>query len=106
MPTYEYSCISCKKSFDIQQRISEPHISSCPKCGGEVARQISLPTIHTVSKAKVAPRLSPNSSSMLGRSNLFTTPLDFPGRLLGVSTDKGKQVANKSTEPTSDSAPR
>jgi len=40
MPTYEYSCTSCG-AFDVEQRITEPALSTCDKCGGPVRRLIS-----------------------------------------------------------------
>ena len=40
MPTYEYSCTSCG-TFDVEQRITEPALSTCDKCGGPVRRLIS-----------------------------------------------------------------
>jgi putative FmdB family regulatory protein len=40
MPTYEYSCTSCG-TFDVEQRITEPALATCDKCGGPVQRLIS-----------------------------------------------------------------
>jgi len=40
MPTYEYSCTSCG-TFDVEQRITEPALAICDKCGGPVRRLIS-----------------------------------------------------------------
>ncbi len=40
MPTYEYSCQSCG-TFDVEQRITEPALATCDKCGGPVKRLIS-----------------------------------------------------------------
>ncbi len=40
MPTYEYSCTSCG-TFDVEQRITEPALATCDKCGGPVKRLIS-----------------------------------------------------------------
>ena len=40
MPTYEYSCQSCG-TFDVEQRITEPALESCDRCGGPVKRLIS-----------------------------------------------------------------
>ena len=40
MPTYEYSCTSCG-TFDVEQRITEPALSTCDRCGGPVKRLIS-----------------------------------------------------------------
>ena len=33
MPTYEYKCAKCKKKFDHFQRMSDPMLEKCPKCG-------------------------------------------------------------------------
>jgi putative FmdB family regulatory protein len=40
MPTYEYECKSCAHNFEAFQSITEPPLSSCPSCGGEVRRLI------------------------------------------------------------------
>jgi putative FmdB family regulatory protein len=40
MPTYEYNCTSCG-TFDVEQRITEPALATCDKCGGPVKRLIS-----------------------------------------------------------------
>lgn len=41
MPTYEYECSSCHDTFEVRQRISEPPLESCRRCGGPVRRVIS-----------------------------------------------------------------
>ena len=41
MPTYEYECLKCKRVFEIRQRISEPALTLCDVCGGEVRRLLS-----------------------------------------------------------------
>jgi putative FmdB family regulatory protein len=42
MPTYEYECGSCGRRLEIFQRISEPALRKCPKCGKlRLARLIS-----------------------------------------------------------------
>ncbi|MFQ5524521.1 MAG: FmdB family zinc ribbon protein, partial [Acidimicrobiia bacterium] len=30
MPTYEYECKGCQRTFEIRQRISEPPLERCP----------------------------------------------------------------------------
>jgi len=40
MPTYEYECRKCGRTFDRFQRISEPPLKSCPHCKGKVRRLI------------------------------------------------------------------
>ena len=41
MPTYEYECLKCRRVFEIRQRISEPALTMCDVCGGEVRRLLS-----------------------------------------------------------------
>lgn len=52
MPTYEYACEKCKKTFTIEKSIVDPPLTSCPlryinaldeeeSCGGKVKRLIS-----------------------------------------------------------------
>src|SRR4030081_1764760 len=41
MPTYEYECLKCKRVFEVRQRISEPALTVCDVCGGEVRRLLS-----------------------------------------------------------------
>ncbi|MEO6420312.1 MAG: zinc ribbon domain-containing protein [Polyangiaceae bacterium] len=42
MPTYEYACTSCGNTWEDIQKISEPALTTCPKCKNETAkRQIS-----------------------------------------------------------------
>ena len=41
MPTYEYECGSCRRTFEVRQRISEPALTTCDVCGGPVHRLLS-----------------------------------------------------------------
>jgi putative FmdB family regulatory protein len=46
MPIYEYrpiqpGCSYCGRGFDTLQKISEPPLQLCPKCGAQVRRAIS-----------------------------------------------------------------
>ncbi len=41
MPTYEYECCRCHKTFEEFQSITDPPIKKCPRCGGRVERLIS-----------------------------------------------------------------
>jgi len=40
MPTYEYKCSSCGKTFDKFQNMTEPALTECPFCSGPVERII------------------------------------------------------------------
>jgi putative FmdB family regulatory protein len=41
MPIYEYQCDSCGRQFEVMQRMTEPLLASCERCGGQVRRLIS-----------------------------------------------------------------
>jgi putative FmdB family regulatory protein len=41
VPTYEYQCTDCGREFEVRQRISEPALTRCELCGGELKRLIS-----------------------------------------------------------------
>ena len=43
MPLYEYECLTCRKHTEKIQKFSDPEITTCPHCGGELKRVISAP---------------------------------------------------------------
>jgi putative FmdB family regulatory protein len=43
MPLYEYECTACRKHTEKIQKFSDPEITVCPHCGGELKRVISAP---------------------------------------------------------------
>jgi putative FmdB family regulatory protein len=32
MPTYEYACAKCESEFEVEQRITDDPLKTCPKC--------------------------------------------------------------------------
>ena len=40
MPTYEYACSACGNEWDQVQRITEPPVEVCPKCGKSEAHRL------------------------------------------------------------------
>jgi len=45
MPLYEYQCDACSHRFERIQKFSDPHVDTCPKCGGAVHKLLSSPAI-------------------------------------------------------------
>jgi putative FmdB family regulatory protein len=45
MPVYEYQCTSCQHRFEAKQRITEPPLTACERCGQSVTKLISSPAI-------------------------------------------------------------
>ena len=40
MPTYGYRCGSCGHEFEIQQRITDKPLKTCPKCKGKLSKML------------------------------------------------------------------
>jgi len=38
MPTYSYVCKKCEHGFDAQQSFSDPVLTVCPVCSGELRK--------------------------------------------------------------------
>ncbi|MDQ3282947.1 MAG: FmdB family transcriptional regulator [Acidobacteriota bacterium] len=45
MPIYEYQCKECSERHEIIQKLSDPPLEHCPKCGGAMKKLISSPAI-------------------------------------------------------------
>jgi putative FmdB family regulatory protein len=43
MPLYEYECLACHRHTEKIQKFSDPEITQCPHCGGELKRVITAP---------------------------------------------------------------
>ena len=41
VPTYEYECPKCPRVFEVKQRITEPKLEACDRCGGPIHRLLS-----------------------------------------------------------------
>ena len=46
MALYEYACESCGHRFEIIQKMSDPPLEKCPKCGSPVRKLQSAPAFH------------------------------------------------------------
>ena len=45
MPLYEYECKKCGRRVEKIQKFSDPPLTVCEKCGGEIEQLISSPAI-------------------------------------------------------------
>lgn len=43
MPLYEYKCEACGHHLEALQQVSEPPLTTCPECGGELKKLLSAP---------------------------------------------------------------
>jgi putative FmdB family regulatory protein len=40
MPIYEYACAKCESEFEVEQRITEDPIKTCPKCRSRKVKRL------------------------------------------------------------------
>lgn len=40
MPIYEYACEKCKSEFEVEQRITDDPVKSCPKCRSRKVKRL------------------------------------------------------------------
>lgn len=45
MPLYEYKCQKCSSVFEVIQKVIDPPLTECPKCGGRLKKVLSAPAI-------------------------------------------------------------
>ena len=45
MPLYEYQCKSCHSLTERIQKFSDPPLTTCPHCGGELEQVLSAPAV-------------------------------------------------------------
>ena len=45
MPLYEYQCKKCHSLTERIQKFSDPPLTVCPHCGGEVEQLLSAPAV-------------------------------------------------------------
>ena len=45
MPLYEYQCKKCHSLTERIQKFSDPPLTTCPHCGGELEQLISAPAV-------------------------------------------------------------
>jgi putative FmdB family regulatory protein len=45
MPLYEYKCTACNRHIEKIQKFSDPEITTCPHCGGQLERVLSAPAV-------------------------------------------------------------
>ncbi|MCU1602255.1 MAG: regulatory protein FmdB family [Frankiales bacterium] len=41
MPTYQYACTDCGESLEAVQSFSDPSLTECPACGGQLRKVFS-----------------------------------------------------------------
>ena len=93
MPTYEYKCQDCSRVFEVRQRISEPALTTCDKCGGPVRRLIGAATFILKGKGWYVTDYPSEARKNAMKSESSPTPTS--------GTDGQSSTAGKADSPSS-----
>jgi putative FmdB family regulatory protein len=92
MPTYDYSCAKCGKTFELFQSIKAPHLKTCPE---DACRQKKW------GKGKVKRLLGTGAGIIFKGAGFYET--DYRSANYKAGEKKAKDAAKKATEKKSDS---
>jgi putative FmdB family regulatory protein len=108
MPTYEYECLKCGRVFEIRQRISEPPLTVCDACGGQVRRLLSAaPFILKGEGWYVTDYPSESRKKALESEKSSGKPADKPAEKSADTTSSSSSTTTTpSTTPPSTTTPK
>jgi putative FmdB family regulatory protein len=90
MPTYDYQCEKCKKTFEYQQSMKDPVLATCPK---DLCRQ------KTWGKGKVKRQMGTGAGLIFKGSGFYITDYRSEGYKAAAKKDSGTtESAGTSTE--------
>ena len=82
MPIYEYTCDTCGEITEALQKVSDPPLEKCEKCGGKLTKMIS------------------NSTFILKGTGWYAT--DYAGKSNGSNGSGGKRSTETNLSDSSD----
>jgi putative FmdB family regulatory protein len=91
MPLYEYQCDACSNRFERIQKFSDPHVDTCPSCGGTVKKLLSSPAIQFKGSGWYITDYAKKSSGDSGKGS-------------GSTSDSDKGTGSTSTSTSSSSS--
>ena len=107
MPTYEYGCAACGSEWEEVQRITEPPIEVCPKCGKTAAHRLISAGAGFILKgggwySDLYSSAKPGANKEESKS---TTSSDAGSKSESSSTKTETKPASPATPPASSSTP-
>ncbi|PIE55806.1 MAG: transcriptional regulator [Desulfobulbus propionicus] len=86
MPVYEYECPACQNVLEVQQKMSDAPLSTCPDCGGELHKLISRSSFQLKGGGWYSDGYSASSPSSSASSEKETSPAKTPPCQGGTGT--------------------
>ena len=94
MPLYEYQCSECKRKIEVLQKFSDPVLSECSECGGELERILSVPSIRFKGSGWYVTDYSSKNSNGDGIKRASSEAKE------DSSEKKGESAASKTEQPS------
>jgi putative FmdB family regulatory protein len=86
VPTYDYRCDRCERTFEVRQRISAEPLTTCERCGGSIRRLLAA------------------APFILKGGGWYVTDYPSAGRKKGMEAEKkssGEAATSPATSPAS-----
>jgi putative FmdB family regulatory protein len=103
MPLYEYQCDACSHRFERIQKFSDPHVDTCPSCGGTVKKLLSSPAIQFKGSGWYITDYAKKSSGDSGKGSGSTSGTSSSDTSASSSADKGSKSGGSSGQSSSGS---
>lgn len=105
MPIYEYKCSSCKKLFEVFQRITEEPLTSCPDCHGSVKKLVSMSAFHLKGGGWYADGYTSNGGNGGNSSGKSTSAATVPADKTGDQKKSSPTLSNSKSGSTPKNSP-
>jgi putative FmdB family regulatory protein len=102
VPLYEYQCKKCHSLTERIQKFSDPPLTTCPHCGGELEQLLSAPAVQFKGSGWYVTDYARGSSkgkSKDGNGSVSASSSEGEGKSAGSSTtEKTKSGSDKSAD--------
>ncbi len=99
MPLYEYQCKKCHSLTERIQKFSDPPLTVCPHCGGELEQLISASAIQFKGSGWYVSdyaKKSSGGSAAKGNGSVSSSSSESKGEATQSETASGKDSSNSS----------
>jgi putative FmdB family regulatory protein len=104
MPLYEYECDACHHRFEVIQRMSDPLVEKCPKCGATVHKLQSAPAIQFKGSGFYITDYAKKDHVAAEKADKAESGTAESGTAEGGKADKSEKVEQAATSEKSDKA--
>ncbi|HEX7150536.1 MAG TPA: FmdB family zinc ribbon protein [Thermoanaerobaculia bacterium] len=94
MPLYEYQCRECSERIEVIQKMSDPPLSHCPKCNGEMKKLLSAPAIQFKGSGFYKNDYSSSSKPAPAESKSSETKSETKTEAKPATADSGSKTAD------------